>query len=844
MNASHDIGAIARILLGEPNARLSSKTEWRYGTHGSLSIDLEKCTWFDHEAGEGGGTHALITRETGLTGKACFDWEREHGIEIDREGKKPRPNGKAPLGKIAAIYPYVDENCATVRENVRFEPKDFRQRRPARHDDPPDKVRDGYVWSTKGTRNVPYRLPELIEAIGSEYVVFCVEGERDADNLHKIGAVATCNIGGAGNWESELNEYFRDADVIVIPDNDPQAKKPKTGELRFHADGRPVLPGQDHAVDVCRNLTGIARRVRLLDLAQGWPDMPPKADVSDWLKAGGGTIEKLWDIVEKLPDWEPPAIGNGHDPEPLCSLVEVGRDDSTEPCPQQLPELIIDGGDLTATAKQLAEMFAQRRRFLSNGTEPIQIICDNDGMPRAVSVTPEVVRCFAHKICIPKKFDKKAGKIIRVTLSADVANLYLRGLIGEWGLKNFNGITTAPILSDDGSFRTGSGYDETTGLWCHNIPEVNVPEEPSAAQAEASLAALRQFFRTFSFADAETTRDRDLGVDIVDQSKPIGLDESCFLVAMMTAVCRASLTLAPGILATAPALSGAGTGKGLATKAICIIASGASPSAFTAGHDAEELDKRLTAALVEARPAIFLDNYNSKALTSDILASALTENPCEVRPLGHTAMVRLHTRTLVAMTGNAVQIAENMVRRVIVTNFDAKTENPELRPFKPGFLDTVHRERATLLGHALTIWRWGRQNPGALTPGKPLGSYETWAQWCRDPLIALGVCDPVDRLISIKAADPKRKRIQAVFDAWWQAHKDALLPVKDMAQSVLQTIDEKAGTNRDGEFKWNRQYVARWLQNHINTRVGGYVLTSTAIGTGNRPNIHYRLTMT
>jgi hypothetical protein len=35
---------------------------------------LEKCTWFDHEAGEGGGPHALITRETGLTGKACFDY--------------------------------------------------------------------------------------------------------------------------------------------------------------------------------------------------------------------------------------------------------------------------------------------------------------------------------------------------------------------------------------------------------------------------------------------------------------------------------------------------------------------------------------------------------------------------------------------------------------------------------------------------------------------------------------------------------------------------------------------------------------------------------------------------
>jgi hypothetical protein len=306
----------------------------------------------------------------------------------------------------------------------------------------------------------------------------------------------------------------------------------------------------------------------------------------------------------------------------------------------------------------------------------------------------------------------------------------------------------------------------------------------------------------------------------------------------MTAVCRASLLLAPGILATAPAFSGAGTGKGLATKAICIIASGAPPSAFTAGHDAEELDKRLTAALVEARPAIFLDNYNGKNLTSDILASALTENPCEVRPMGHTAMVRLHTRTLVAMTGNAVQIAEDMVRRVICVYFDAKVENPELRPFKPGFLDTVHEERAALLTHVLTIWRWGRQNASLLAHGKPLGSYEEWAQWCRDPLTNLGAKDPVDRLAAIKAADPKRKRILGVLEAWHAAHKSDLVLAKELDQTVIEVIDEKAGV-RDGKFHYNRQFVAGWLQ--PGTRLGGYVLTTEPSGPESKPVNKYKV---
>src|SRR5262245_43741085 len=104
-------------------------------------------------------------------------------------------------------------------------------------------------------------------------------------------------------------------------------------------------------------------------------------------------------------------------------------------------------------------------------------------MLRAVTVTPEAVRVFAHEICTPARMVK--DKKVDITLSKDIANLYLQGLVGQWGLKPFNGITTAPILASDGSFRTGAGYDEATGLWCHQIPAVNVPEWPTKAQAKA-----------------------------------------------------------------------------------------------------------------------------------------------------------------------------------------------------------------------------------------------------------------------------------------------------------------------------------------------------------------------
>src|SRR5215475_547820 len=113
----------------------------------------------------------------------------------------------------------------------------------------------------------------------------------------------------------------------------------------------------------------------------------------------------------------------------------------------------------------------------------------------------------------------------------------------------------------------------------------------------------------------------------VDLSKQPSAAESAFLTALLTACCRPSLWLAPGVLIVAPEISGAGSGKGLLMRAICLIAYGPPPAAFTQGHDRQELDKRLTAVLVEAGPAVFLDNLNSTALRSDTLASVLTERP-------------------------------------------------------------------------------------------------------------------------------------------------------------------------------------------------------------------------
>jgi hypothetical protein len=177
-------------------------------------------------------------------------------------------NGKP---RIVATYMYRDEASDLLFQVVRFEPKDFRQRRP--------RPKGGWDWSVKGIRTIPYRLPELLAEPTSP--VFVVEGEKDADSLARIGVLATCNAGGACKWNERHAQFLRSRRVIVLGDNDRK--------------------GRAHVEQVVRSLEGIAESVRVIEL----PGLPEKGDVSDWI-AAGGTKAALEELVQVAPAWAPP----------------------------------------------------------------------------------------------------------------------------------------------------------------------------------------------------------------------------------------------------------------------------------------------------------------------------------------------------------------------------------------------------------------------------------------------------------------------------------------------------------------------------------------------------------
>ena len=474
------------------------------------------------------------------------------------------------------------------------------------------------------------------------------------------------------------------------------------------------------------------------------------------------------------------------------------------------PQLVVHDGNLPATVDALRDVFAKLGAVFDRGG-PVKVIKSANGsVPMAAPLTKESIVMEAHRVCEVVKISN--GSPRPVTLPERVGRMYLDAR--DWGLPSLAGISTAPLLAEDGSIRTVEGYDPTTGLWCAHVLPVDLPERPTINDAIEALDLLRNVFRTFPFADA--IRCRKGALDVVDLNRPPEQDESAFLLALITAVCRPSLWLAPGFLVTAPAVSGAGSGKGLLVRAINIIAFGVQPRAFTTGGNKEELEKRLAAELIEAQPGLFLDNANGFALRSDTLASVLTERPARTRMLGKTQMVLLNCTAFVAVTGNGLTVTEDLARRFIHCELDARCEDPELRSFAKGFLENIVQRRAELLTAVLTIWRYGRQNAAELDHGKPLGSFETWGEWCRDPLLALGCPDPVERIESLKSKDPQRQRIVELFTTWWAHHGSKPIAVNDLAVPLWNIVDPHSR---------GRQYMAVAIGRLDGTRAAGFVLS-------------------
>jgi hypothetical protein len=310
---------VALAIWGKPTTR--SKLELRFGTKSSVSINLKQGTWYDHEAGEGGGVlDAIKMRGGAKTDREAFEWMEQRHLWVNGHGR--RANGHDPQKKTTAWskigeWDYTDEYDTFLFRVQKFSDPASGQRtfRQGHFDQ-----NGNWLNHIRGVRRVPYRLPELLEALANDRVVFIVEGEKDVDTCWNVlGIPATCNPMGAGKWPKmaeDLNPHFIGANVVVIADNDDA--------------------GRDHVQQVAKELQQVAQRVRVLEVGKFWNGCRAKGDITDWVQQTDITADLIYQIAEKLPDWSE----GSHDEQPGTAFVQSSADFTGKFKP---PDYLIDG---------------------------------------------------------------------------------------------------------------------------------------------------------------------------------------------------------------------------------------------------------------------------------------------------------------------------------------------------------------------------------------------------------------------------------------------------------------------------------------------------------------------
>lgn len=206
-----------------------------------------------------------------------------------------------------AVYTYRREDKTEAFQVVRYHyldgapGKTFRQRMKPTW----GMVQDGKIGKDGWCHSVPeslrdsviYNLPEVLEAVRKGEPVYVVEGEKDANTLERLGKVATTNAAGAGKWRESQSRWLEGADVIILPDNDP--RNDKGG-----------YPGQDHAYDVAMKTWKIAKRVRIVNLKEAWPQLKEKGDITDLIEDAGDAagMEALMRQIAATRDFDPDMV--------------------------------------------------------------------------------------------------------------------------------------------------------------------------------------------------------------------------------------------------------------------------------------------------------------------------------------------------------------------------------------------------------------------------------------------------------------------------------------------------------------------------------------------------------
>lgn len=716
------------------------------------------------------------------------------------------PDRHRAHGAPSAVWTYRDAAGAVLFRVCRFDTAEGKQVLPqSLHREP-----EGLRWRWKGlpTPRPLYGLDRL--AAAPDLPVLICEGEKAADAAGRLlpGWVAVTSPNGSNSATSADWGPLAGRRCVIWPDADPAG-------AGYAADVQRLALAAGAAGVAVADLEPLAL-IRGADLPQGFDAADAEGEGLDAATLAGWLAESLEapadhaeELAEEAPD---PAEELTDDGRPR---IPVARGELPRVADAIETALIRAGVAIYARGEQLA------RAVPAAPPAPDAAVRHAEGALILVPVSQSSLLDDAERHATFTRF-RRGGDGSLKPARTDCPPMACRVLlerVGRWRFPQLRGLAAAPFVRADGSIAARPGYDPASGLLLAIPP--NWPEpitNPTRADALAALAKLRHLVRTFPWATPA--------------------DESVALAALLTPFVRPGVAAVPlfGFSATAP-----GTGKGLLGDVVSALAAGRPAAAMTWGPTPEENVKVLTGALLAGDAVLMLDNVEVP-LRGELLCSALTQTAVRLRPLGTSQPITVPNSATILATGNGLTVAGDMTRRALVCQLDAGCERPELRVFQNDPLADAMADRVELVNAALTVIRAGMV--AEFSRPAPLGSFGEWSRRVRDPLVWLGLADPLDAMGRNFAADPEREAALAILHAWRERFGSEVKTAADVLAAATgnhpgELGDALALLGGPAGMPTARS-LGRWLRTHEGRILDGLVLRQSG-GLNSKNGKRYRV---
>jgi hypothetical protein len=198
--------------------------------------------------------------------------------------------------------------------------------------------------------------------------------------------------------------------------------------------------------------------------------------------------------------------------------------------------------------------------------------------------------------------------------------------------------------------------------------------------------------------------------------------------------------------------------------------------------DEDEIRKSIYACLMAGDRSIWFDNVpDGHKVRSSVLEAFLTSAVWKDRKLGESVTSAIPNKTVLVASGNNLTPMSALARRSIVVRLDANTDNIRGRVFRiANPRRYVMENRAQYLVDALTIIRAYLQRGGAFIAPVTLPSFEDWSRLAREPLLWLGMADPV--ITQLNETDDENQNIGPLFERLAANFGERTFTAGDMAR--------------------------------------------------------------